>query len=974
MKPERWKQVQALIADLEGRSEEERRVILDERCGDDEDLRKEVETLLTAATDAASYFDGLVERAITPFDRLVDQKKRESELTGIRLDQFEVVEKLGEGGMGEVYRATDTDLRRDVALKVLPEYLVHRELQVARFKREAQLLASLNHPSIGAIYGFEEFEGRHVLVLELVDGPTLAARMEGRRLPRDEALEIAHQVACALEAAHAVGIVHRDLKPANIKLTSDGKVKVLDFGIAKAVHGEPEESSDFSPSTTEILAATHTGEVVGTVSYMSPEQLKGKSVDTRSDVWAFGAVLFEMLAGHRPFQADGFALTLAKILEHPADWHTLPSDLPPELRRLLERCLERDIGRRLQAIGEARIVIEDMIAGRSDGVIPFPTASGASVPTSRAPSGWRRVAAWVAVVAIGAIGFGVGGLRPDPPAVVERFASPLRAGQEPVLFGVAAFNLSRDGSLLVYRGPGEVGSGNRLWVRRWDELDAFPLRGTEGGIAPSVSPDGRELVYSQNGEVRILSLAGGPARTVAQGINPTWAPDGGIFITVPTGTDWIPPGGGQGEPVTQRSGQDGNHFIIDLLPGEDAVLVSIDQRDGPSEIRVVDLESGESTLLINGTWPRYAETGHLVFLLDGSLLAAPFDADRRELLGPPVPLMSGVLAYAMADEGTLVYSTVAGAVGAESELIWVDREGNASPVEEGWTFDRGGANPGWSLSPDGSRIALRMGSEGGQDIWIKELDGGPLSRLTFHESEERKPQWSPDGTSVTFLSARAGDLDVWSRRADGTGEPTLVLDHSARIAEALWSPDGEWLVVRTAGAQDLAGGRDVLGFRPSEGGEAVPLLTGPYDEAAPAISPDGRWLAYSSTETGRYEVFVRPFPDVDAGLWQVTTEGGSAPQWAHNGRELFYVDAARRLVSVRYEAAPRFRVVGSDQLFTIPPGYDLAQVASLYDVTADDQTFLMARVYGAGGGQRAATPEVILVRNYFQELESQVPR
>ena len=966
MNSEQWEQIQVILAEVEGRSESERAALLDERCGSDIQLREEVESLLDASAAAANYFDGLSERAITPLIT-PEPPSPGTSLVGRELDHFTVVEKLGEGGMGEVYRATDTQLRRDVALKVLTERLVSDTQQVARFKREAQVLASLNHPGIAAIHGLREIDGRHFLILELVDGPTLAAKLADRSLTQREALEIAREVACALEAAHALGIVHRDLKPSNIKLTEDGQVKVLDFGIAKAVHGDTDPNSDWSPKTTEILAATHTGQVLGTVSYMSPEQLKGKSVDTRADVWAFGVLLFELLAGKKPFQAEGFALTLAKILEHPPEWDALPSNVPSRLRHVLERCLERDVSRRLQAIGEARIIIEDELEGVPDTVV---LAAAPSAVSGRPASSWKPMAMGFAAASAIAL-FGWRAMDDTPETTIERFASPMRAGQEPVLFGAAAFNLSPDGSRLVYRGPGEGGGGNRLWVREWSELDAYPLRGTEGGLAPSVSEDGRQLAFNQSGEIRLGALAGGPSRSVAVGINPAWGPEGKLYYTTESGVVRVTPDGGAPEVVTQRVEGEGNHFVIDFLPDGGGALLSVDLGD-QSEIRVVDLESGESTVLGPGTWPRYAETGHIVFLLEGSLMASPFDPDAVALGGPAVPLVEGVIAYAMSDDGRLVYSTGAGAGGAESELVWVTRSGEATPVESGWYFDRGGANPGWSLSPDGSKVALRIGTEAGQDIWVKELNGGPLSRITFDPGEDRKPRWAPDGLSVTFLSDRSGGLDVWSRRADGAGEPELLFDSPQRIADAFLTPDGTSLVLRTAGVQDISGGRDVLTVRPGGDGEPTALLASEHDETSPAVSPDGRWLAFASTQTGRHELYVSPFPNVTAGRWQVTTEGGSAPVWSRNGQELFYIDAARRLVSVRLQTDSAFRVLGVEALFAIPPGFDLAQVSALYDVAPDGQRFLMARVYQGSFGSMGGAPEVILVQNFFEELRQRM--
>jgi Tol biopolymer transport system component/tRNA A-37 threonylcarbamoyl transferase component Bud32 len=976
--PERWEQVQDILAAVEDSPAEERKERLDDLCGKDAELRREVESLLDASVGAEQYFDGLAERAIDSLEKLPDRPSSAS-LIGRHLERFKVVDKLGEGGMGEVYLATDLELRRDVALKVLPDRLLDDVHQAARFKREAQLLASLNHPSISAIYGMREVEGRQVIILELVDGPTLTTLMADRRLPLQDALEIGRDVASALEAAHAHGIVHRDLKPSNIKLTAEGKVKVLDFGIAKAVRPDPDSGSDLSPVTTSLLAATQTGFVAGTVSYMSPEQLKGKKVDTRADIWAFGAVLFEMLAGERPFRGDGFAMTLAKVLEHPPDWDALPSDLSPNVRHLLERCLERDVNRRLQAIGEARIVLEDALADISAPSILPPGRRGPvrRSPTRVAPAPWwKRLAAGAGVAALGAL---VTFLLTRPPTAplppVERFVSPLRAGQEPVVLGVGSFTLTPDGQLLVYRGPGESGSGNRLWVRRWSEIDAFPLRGTEGGLGPSVSPDGRQLAFSQNGEVRVLSLAGGPSRPITRGINPRWGPEGRIYVTTPTGIARVDLDGSDPQPVTTRAEGEGNHFLLDILPGGTHALISVDHLTAEPEIRALNLESGDFSPLVAGTSPRYAPSGHLVYLHEGSLLAAPFDLEARRLAGPALPLLDGVLSFVLADDGSLVYSTGAGAVGSESELVWVDRAGQATPVSDGWYFDPGGANPGWSLSPDGLKIALRVGGESGnRDIWVRDLEAHTSLRLTFHPAEDRKPRWSPDGQSVIFLSARAGDLDVWSKRADGAGgEPELVYDHAFRIAEAAWSPDGQWLVMRTAGVQDLTGGRDIVALRHGVDTVAARLLDADYDESSPAVSPDSRWLAYNSNETGRNELYVRPFPDVETGRWQVTTQGGTAPVWAHNGRELFYIDAGRRLMSVRYASDPGFRVEGVDALFTIPPGYDLAQVAALYDVDPSDERFLMARVY-RGDEQSPRVPEVVLVKNFFTELSERAVR
>jgi len=960
---QRWKEIQSLLAEIEDLSDEDREALLDERCASDPELRAEVESLLAASARAGAYFDDLADRAITPMERRIVSF---GSLAGRRIGRFHVVEKIGEGGMGEVYRATDLELGRDVALKILPQRLLHDDRQLARFKREAKVLASLNHPGIGAIYGVEEVDSQQILVLELVEGPTLAERMAAGRIPLPEALELARDVAEALAAAHAIGVVHRDLKPSNIKLTRDGRVKVLDFGIAKVILGGSEASGDASPGPSEILAATRTGHIVGTVSYMSPEQLKGKLVDTRSDVWAFGAMLFEVLAGRKPFLADSVVEILARILEQPPDWHALPGDVPARLRALLERCLERDVRRRLQAIGEARIVIEDILAGRQSEF----RGDGSARERGRQVGSGLRLAGMAAAAVITVVVLMVA-MRPSTAPGVSRpehFPSPFRVGQAPVVFGGAAFNLSDDGAVAVYRGPGEGGPGDRLWVRRWDQLDAWPLPGTAGALGPSVSTDHAEVAFSQAGQIRVMPLSGGPARTVIRGINPVWGPEGALFVTTEAGTVRVTNGGGAPEPLTRRRDGEGNHFIIDFLPGGRHALLSVDMLGFEPEIRSLDLETGRMVRLTAGTWPRFARSGHILFLHNGSLMAAPLDPEAMELRGPPVTMAARVTAFALADEGTLLYAHGPGAPGDESELVWVDREGTAAPIEPGWSFDRGGANAGWSLSPDGMQIALRIRTDAGNDIWVKELGGGPTSRLTFGSPEERKPRWSPDGRSILFLSDRLGDLDVWTKRADGTGEPELLLDHEGPIAEAFWTPDGRSVVMRTAGTQDLPGGRDLWAFTPGVDSAAVPLLTTDWDESAPDVSPDGRWLAYSSTETGRYEVYVRPFPDVRGGVWQVSTDGGSGAMWARGGRELFYVDATRRLVSVRFQANAGFRVLDRQVLFTIPPEFTLAQVARLYDTDPGDRRFLMARPHVGDPADPVAEPEVVLVRNYLGEL------
>jgi hypothetical protein len=525
--------------------------------------------------------------------------------------------------------------------------------------------------------------------------------------------------------------------------------------------------------------------------------------------------------------------------------------------------------------------------------------------------------------------------------------------------------------MLVYRGPPADGTIFQLWVRRWDDIEATPLRGTMTPFDPSFSPAGDEVTFMQGGEVKIAALEGGPLRTLGTGIYPRWGFDGYIYAARDTSISRIPATGGEWETLTTTGGL-AFAGMSQLLPGAESGLVWVQLGDGTNEVHVLELETGEMTRLAAGSEPQYVPTGHLLFTLDGSLMAAPFDARSLEVTGASVAMVENVNAFAVSDNGTLYYTVGAGG-GALQELVWVDRNGNAEPADQGWSLDTGGSNAGWSLSADGSRVVARERTEAGQDIWLKELDGGPRSRLTFHETEDRKPVWGPDDETVTFITMRGGDGDVMTRRADGTGSPELVLDLEANIAEALWSSDGEWLVVRVAGTPGQAGGRDILAVRPGQDSEPVPLLAEPHDEIAPQLSPNGRWLAYTSNETGQYEVFVRPFPDVESGRWQVSTAGGFTPRWSRDGTEIFYISGQREMMAAEVEAGPSFRVGTRSTLFTLGATFVSSDIYVPYDVGVGDKPFLMARAYRGGEVDENAPPDAILVLNWLDELRARVP-
>jgi len=541
---------------------------------------------------------------------------------------------------------------------------------------------------------------------------------------------------------------------------------------------------------------------------------------------------------------------------------------------------------------------------------------------------------------------------------------------------------------MVYRGVGDEGQP-QFWLRQWDALDSTPIRGTDGANAPAISPDAREVAAIAGGSLQVVPLDGGLRRTLTDSalLGPRWSPDGAwvYYTNQAFGLSRVPSDGGSSEVVTQVDAAAGDilNWGVDVLPGGRSALYTAVGSEGP-RIQAVDLETGEIKEVTPGSYPRYSPSGHLLFVEAGgsTLLAAPFDVKRLELTGSAVPVAEGLLQssnvngwqfYALSQTGTLLYVTgVTGAQVADTELMWVTRSGEATPVDAGWEFNNGvTGNPGWSLSPDGTRVAVRIGTEGNDDIWIKQLPDGPLDRLTLTPAAEGQPWWTPDGQTVTYFEFYSS---VWSKRVDGTGDPQLVLPSNDQFLQGLWSPNGEWLILRTPGSSDadLTGARDIWAMRPSMDSVPTPLVATEWAENTPALSPDGRWLAYSSDETGRHEVFVRSFPNVDSIRVRISTDGGHSPRWAHNGRELFFIDANNAMVVAQIETAPDFRVVEEETLFTIPQEYYVDAGSNYYDVTVDDQRFLMGRrLEGAAVG--AVDQNLILVTNFFEELKERVP-
>jgi len=887
---------------------------------------------------------------------------------GTRLGPYQILEPLGAGGMGEVYRARDGKLNRDVAVKVLPEAFVSEHERLARFQREAEVLASLNHPNIAHIYGIEDGGETTGIVLELVEGQTLAERIAEGPLPLDEALELAKQISEALEAAHALGIVHRDLKPANIKITPDGVVKVLDFGLAKALAPGEGPDSDTSLSPT-LSQGTAMGTILGTAAYMSPEQAKGKTVDARTDVWAFGVVLYEMLAGERAFQGEDVSDTLVAVFRDEPDWTKLPSGTPPRVLKAMQVCLEKKAKGRVRDIAAVRLAMEGA----------FETEGPKATPTSEGPF-WRRavVPALVGFASLVVGGLAVWMLTPSPDRPVGRFVvSTSPTG--PFLGQTFQMDLaiSPDGTRIVYvAGPGH---NRQLFVRPVGQLEgALGLGGLPGADTPFFSPDGEWLGFATASDTswKKVSVLGGPPVTLWDSPSAprgaSWGPDDTIvFAQQANGTGLFRGSAGGGEPEVLTSPDEAagerNHWWPEVLPGGRAVLFTIVKgtSDQDREIAVLDLESKETAVLIHGgTQPRYAPTGHIVYGAEGALRAVPFDLGRLEVIGNPVPVVddvmikrSGAVNFAISSTGSLVYAS-GGAGGAlVRSLVWVDRQGHEEPV---------GAVPRsyqeFSLSPDGARIAIRIADTENQDVWVYDLTRSTSTRLTFDPVTEVFPVWTPDGARVVFGSS---DIPLSWKAADGTGDVEPLGEQTHQYPQAL-TPDGRTVVFEQRGGGDgEIGMLNVDGERTS-----FLLLEGNFAERNAALSPDGRWLAYQSDESGEWQVYVRPFPDVNAGRWQVSTDGGQWPVFNPSANELFFRGPSG-VMALAFATEPSFTPGALTQLF---PWEFVGAMNRRMAVSPDGERFLLLKAVSLEtDDEDRPNPQIILVENWFEELKRLVP-
>ncbi len=883
-------------------------------------------------------------------------------MIGQTISHYKVTAKIGAGGMGEVYRATDNKLGRDVALKVIPQEFAQDAQRMARFEREAQLLASLNHPNIATIHGLEDGAGVRALVMELVEGPTLAEKIAQGALPLDEALHFAKQIAEALEYAHDRGIIHRDLKPANVKITADGKVKVLDFGLAKALSDDA-SAQDASHSPTLSIAATRAGVILGTAAYMSPEQARGKSADRRADIWSFGVVLYEMLSGRQIFGGETASDSMAAVITREPDWNALPPAVPPRIRELLRRCLQKDPRRRLQAIGDARIVLEETDAGE---VAP------AAVSALEKSSGWRgRILAALLIVAVLAAGAVLQSLRTPAaaPRPVARVAQTLPQDTALTARNRIILAIAPDGSKIVYA------ANQRLYLRSLDSLTSVELPGTEGASAPFFSPDGQWVGFFAAGQTKKIQVAGGtPIILCAKdGFDGSWGPNDTILIgSAFSGIYSLSALGGA--PSVLIPPAPGFIFLKPVaMPDGKSFLYLRGKSGNYAEWETVmrSFQKDDSTVVLRGAnQVLYTPTGHLVFARLPELHAVPFDLASRRVTGNPVRVAqnvdytnaAGTSHFAFSNTGTLVYLAEQGAPGLKTRLVSVDRAGKISvlPLDV-----RDYSDP--RVSPDGRLIAAHM-QDAQNDIWVADPVRGTMSRLSFDPAEDETPLWSPDGRTIMWTATRETVArGIYRRAADGSGKEELVwsLEKHAHLRD--WLPDGRSLIVEI---QDSKTGTDIWRLDLGEKPTATPYLQTEFNERNSRLSPDGRWIAYSSDESGRIEVFIQSFPSAGAKV-QASSNGGDQPVWARNGKSLFF-RGENAIQEVTFEASPRLAVGKPHVLF--PDQFENPQVGGHtgYDVFPDGR-FLMVQSPDARQNTGGSRYEFIFVFNWFEELKRVSP-
>jgi len=881
-------------------------------------------------------------------------------MIGKMLGHYKVCEPLGRGGMGEVYLADDLNLNRKVALKFLPDAFTGDPERMARFEREAKLLATLNHPNIAAIYGLEEAEGKRFLVLELVEGETLAQRLSKGPLPIEEALEVCRQIADGLEAAHEKGVIHRDLKPGNVMITAEEKVKILDFGLAKALADET-PSGDASQSPTLTDAMTQRGMILGTAAYMSPEQAKGKAVDKRADIWAFGCILYECLTGKRAFEGETVTETLAAILRGDPGWEVLPATTPSSIRMLLGRCLNKDPKHRTHDTADIRIELEEAIEN------PRELASATVKLSSR--WSWSRVVPWLLVVLLvvavvfisqyhlrnvsptseNVIRFGIA-----LPNDLKLFGSPVRSPNESCLALIA-----------------KEGSTSKLYIRFLKRSEAVPLEGTEGvGSLPFFSPDGKWIAFITERELKKVSLSGGSPQVLCQasfGCG-TWGADGKIIYTpsYSSGLWRIPDSGGDPEKLTEpeRSRGELGHWWPQLLPDGDTILfTNYSTPFDHCSIAVYSLKTKEQKVIVESAmFGRYLPTGHIIYARSEMLLAAPFDLQRLEVTGPAAQVLDDVAVdfpaamarVSISENGMLAYIHASSAY-HKSNLVHIDRKGNIKTITD---VQQSYGTP--KLSPDGHRIAVTVFESGrASDVWTYDLERGNFTRITFGTASEDNPIWTHDGSRIIFKSERP-QYDLYWKAADGTGtEEPLVTSPFDKVADAV-SSDGKILIYSEDNPETAS---DIWVLSMEGERKPEPWLRTSFNEYGSALSPDGNWLAYVSDESRRSEVYIQRFPDHGDRI-QVSVEGGDMPLWAPNSRELFF-RSGDRIMAVPLTLGEKLKSEKPTKLFD----FDVSdERASTFDISSDGNWFI-----GVQRDPMTRPVEVEVVLNWFEELKQKAP-
>jgi Tol biopolymer transport system component/predicted Ser/Thr protein kinase len=890
-------------------------------------------------------------------------------LPGRRLGPYEILSAIGAGGMGEVYKARDTRLDRIVAIKVLPAHLADRADLRERFEREAKTIASLNHPHICTLYDTGHQDGIDFLVMEFLEGETLAQRLMKGPLPLEQVLQYAIEISDALDKAHRKGVTHRDLKPGNIMLTKSG-TKLLDFGLAKLQQEAAPANALLSELPTAKDPLTAQGTILGTLQYMAPEQVEGKEVDARTDIFAFGAVVYEMATGKKAFEGKSQASVMGAIMHlDPPPMSSLTPMTPPALDRVVKKCLAKEPDDRWHA---AKDLCDELkwIAGSGSQAAPIPIAQVRGMGAL----GRRGLIFGVGVSLLVALatGFAVWILKPSPSLQVSRLTITLPPGQQ--LAGLdsgPAVALSRDGTQLAY--VARQGGMQRVYLRAMDTLEASPIPDTEGGVSPFFSPDGKWVGFFAGGKLKKVSVNGGAAMpigdaSIPQGAN--WGTQGMIAFSPTTvaGLLQVSDAGGTPQPLTRLAKGDISNRWPEFLPGGKAVLFA----SGPSALNfnsawvaIVAVGTGERRNVIQGGMnPRYALSGHLIYAQEGSLMAMPFDPQRLTTAGSPVPVAVGVrqspangaAQYSFSATGTLVY-LAGGVQSAQSRLVWVSRNGAeqtlAAPA-------RAYLNP--RLSPDGGRIAATIAEQESQ-IWLYDLSRDTTTRLTFEGYANAAPTWTPDGKRIVFDSNRGGPSNLFWQLADGSGGLEPLNSSQYLQVPMSWSPDGQLLAFFEVGPTT---GRDIWVLRLADR-KAQPFLRTPFNECAARFSPDGRWLTYMSDESGHNEIYVQPFPG-PGGKWQISTDGGTEPMWNRNGRELFY-RSGDKMMAVDIATQPGFAAGKPRMLFEgqyrLTPG-----TAPNYDVSPDAQRFLMLK---PSESAETTPTQINVVLNWFEELKQKVP-